>query len=134
MVFGGRVEGGAKPPSRKRRPCFSVPPLISRCSTPSVGCQHDAACICSCCAPCCWQPAPAIGRYLLPARRSAANPLHAAAAVDRWDRQTDRHTDKRSTTGDAYCRANSLPIRRVLFTQIYMNAVCAWVIPFRKDS
>ena len=30
----------------------------------------------------------AIDRYLLPARRSAANLLHAAAAVDRWDRQT----------------------------------------------
>jgi len=26
-----------------------------------------------------------------PAGRSAANPPHAAAAVDRWDRQTDVH-------------------------------------------
>jgi len=26
----------------------------------------------------------AVDRYLLPAARSAANPLHAAAAVDRW--------------------------------------------------
>jgi len=28
-------------------------------------------------------------------RRSATNPQHAAAAVDRWDRQTDRRTDRR---------------------------------------
>jgi len=32
-----------------------------------------------------------IDGYLLPARPTAANPPHAAAAVDRWDRQTDRH-------------------------------------------
>jgi len=39
-------------------------------------------------------PAPAvIDRYLLPAGRSAANQPHAAAAVDRWDRQTDGRTD-----------------------------------------
>jgi len=37
-------------------------------------------------------PALAIDQYLLPAGRSAANPPHAAA-VDRWDRQTDRRTD-----------------------------------------
>ena len=30
----------------------------------------------------------AIDRYLLPAGRSAANPPHAAAAVDQWDGQT----------------------------------------------
>jgi len=37
--------------------------------------------------------APAIDRYLLSEGRSAANPPHAeAAAVDRWDRQTDRRT------------------------------------------
>ena len=34
---------------------------------------------------CCW--APAIDRYLLPTGHSAANPLHAAAAVDRRDGQ-----------------------------------------------
>jgi len=39
---------------------------------------------------CCWAPAPAAAdRYLLPAGRSATNPPHAAAAVDRWDRRTD---------------------------------------------
>jgi len=33
---------------------------------------------------CCWQPAPAVGRYLLSAERSAANPPHAD--LDRRDR------------------------------------------------
>ena len=33
----------------------------------------------------------AIDRYLLPAGRTAANPPHAAAAVDSWDRQRDGH-------------------------------------------
>jgi len=33
-----------------------------------------------------------VDRYLLLARRSAANPPHPAAAVDRWDRQTDGRT------------------------------------------
>ena len=31
-------------------------------------------------------------RYVLPAKHSAANPPHAAAAVERWDRQTDGRT------------------------------------------
>ena len=31
---------------------------------------------------------PATDRYLLPVLRSAANPPHAATAVDRWDRRT----------------------------------------------
>jgi len=31
----------------------------------------------------------AIDRYLSPAEPTAANPPHAAAAVDRWDRRTD---------------------------------------------
>jgi len=35
----------------------------------------------------------AVDQYLLPTGRSAANPLHAAAAVDRCDRQTDKPTD-----------------------------------------
>jgi len=30
--------------------------------------------------------------YAVPAGRSAANQPHAAAAVDRWDRQTDEDT------------------------------------------
>jgi len=33
----------------------------------------------------------AIDRYLLPAGPTAANPPHAASAVDRWHRQTDGH-------------------------------------------
>ena len=41
-----------------------------------------------------------IDRYLLPARRSAANQPHAAAAVDRRDRQTNGRTDWR--TPDRY--------------------------------
>jgi len=35
----------------------------------------------------------AIDRYLLPAGSTAANPPHAAAAVDNWDIQTERRTD-----------------------------------------
>ena len=47
---------------------------------------------------CCWAPAPvADDRHALLARRSAANPPHAAAAVERW---TDRLTDGR--TPDRY--------------------------------
>jgi len=41
---------------------------------------------------CSWYAAPtlaAVDRYLLPAGRSAANPPATAAAVERWDRQTD---------------------------------------------
>ena len=38
----------------------------------------------------------AVDRYVLRAERSAAKPPpHAAAAVERWDRQTDRQTDAR---------------------------------------
>jgi len=45
----------------------------------------------------------AIDRYLLPAGHSAANPPHAAAAaVDRWDRQTDRRTLDRFIESAAY--------------------------------
>ena len=41
-------------------------------------------------------PAPAaVDRHLLPARRSAANPPHAAQAVERWDREADGRTDAR---------------------------------------
>ena len=34
----------------------------------------------------------ALDQYLLPAGPTAANPPHPAAAIDRWDRQTDRQT------------------------------------------
>jgi len=37
-----------------------------------------------------------IDRYLRPARLTAANPPHAAVAVDFWDRQTDGRTDGRT--------------------------------------
>ena len=39
---------------------------------------------------CCWAPG-ADYRYLLPVRRPAANARHAAASIDRRDRQTDGH-------------------------------------------
>jgi len=52
-----------------------------------------------CCAPCCGgavaagrPSSAAVDRSLLPAGRSAANPPHTAAAVDRRDRQTDGRT------------------------------------------
>ena len=63
----------------------------SLCSASSFGCLNDTARIC------CWALSPAIDRYLLSAGRSAANPQHAAAAVDRWNRQTDGQTDGRSS-------------------------------------
>jgi len=45
---------------------------------------------------CCWALAPvAVDRHVLPSGRSAANPPHAATAVERWDRQTDGRTDAR---------------------------------------
>jgi len=43
--------------------------------------------------PACRAAAAAIDRYLL--QTHAANPPTAAAAVDRWDRQTDGRTDTR---------------------------------------
>ena len=42
----------------------------------------------------------AVNRYLLPAGPTAANAPHAAAAVDSWDRQTDRQTDGRTPHRD----------------------------------
>ena len=60
-----------------------------------IGCQHNTARILLLSAVlrrrCCWAPAPAaVDRYLLPAGRSAANPPHVAAAVNRWDRRSNR--------------------------------------------
>jgi len=40
----------------------------------------------------CWW---SLDRYLPPAGPTAANPPHATAAVDRWDRQTGGQTDRR---------------------------------------
>ena len=45
---------------------------------------------------CCSSPAPADNRYLPPSRRSAANRLHAAIAVDRCNSQKDGRTDGRT--------------------------------------
>ena len=57
--------------------------IITRpCTASFLGCQHGTARICW------WAPAPAVGRHLLPAVRSVANPPHVSAAVDRRDRQT----------------------------------------------
>ena len=48
----------------------------------------------------------AVDRYLLPAGRSAANPPHAAAAIDRWDRHTtDGHRTHRPCS--AYCAGSA---------------------------
>ena len=44
----------------------------------------------------------AIDRYLLPAGPKAANPPHAASAVDSWDRRTDGRTLCRYTDPAAY--------------------------------
>ena len=44
----------------------------------------------------------ATDRYLLPAGPTAANPPHAATAVDRWVRQTDRQTPYRYIDPAAY--------------------------------
>jgi len=43
-----------------------------------------------------------IDRYLLPAGPTAANPPHAGAAVDKWDRQTDGRTRYRYIDPAAY--------------------------------
>ena len=66
----------------------------SLCSASSLGCQHDTARICYVLRRrCCQAPVPAaVDRYLLPTRRSAANPPHTVAAVDRQDRRTDGRT------------------------------------------
>jgi len=57
-----------------------------------LGCQCDTArifCWAPCCGRfCCLAPAPAIDRYILPARHLAAS-QPAAHAAERWDRQTD---------------------------------------------
>ena len=53
---------------------------------------------------CCWASAPAIDRYLLPAGCSAANPLHATAALGQLDRQMDRHLTISPTLCHLLCR------------------------------
>ena len=53
--------------------------------------------------------AAAVDRYLLPTGPTAANPPHAAsAAVNRWNRQTDRHRTNASTPPPYYARRLSI--------------------------
>jgi len=53
---------------------------------PAFAAERRATALC-CGAVAAGRPASAaLDRYLLPVRRSAANPPHAAAAVNRWDR------------------------------------------------
>ena len=66
-----------------------------------VSWKRDTARICCCvpcCLPCCTDRSislrtrrAAIDRYRLPAGPTAANPPHAVATADRWDRQMDGH-------------------------------------------
>ena len=48
-------------------------------------------------------------RLPLPAESTAANPPHAAAAIDRWDRRTDGRTDGRQLHRlcSAYCASSA---------------------------
>ena len=71
-----------RPPSYRLRFCW----LTSLCSASSLARRHDTSRIY------CRAMSPAIDQYLLAAGRSAANSHHAAAAVDRCDRRTDRQT------------------------------------------
>ena len=66
----------------------------SLCSASFLGCRHVTARICYVLRRrCCQAPVPAaVDRYLLPTRRSAANPPHTVAAVDRQERRTDGRT------------------------------------------
>jgi len=95
----------------------------------SFGCQHDTVCICRA----------AVDRYLLPARRSAANPPHAAAAVDRRGRPTDGRTDTRplhrpcsayyagSVNIHLYSSSTLLRVQLVVITTNCFYVICAWI-------
>jgi len=63
------------------------------CSVSYVSCKRGTARIC-----CCGACRAAVGQYLPPARLTAANPLHAAAAGE-WD--------SRYRPCSAYCTANA---------------------------
>ena len=73
---------------------FSASPL--RCQLPAFAAERRAA------APLLLNASACALMYqcLLPARRSAANPPHAAAAVDRWDRQTVVASTRVQSWGD----------------------------------
>jgi len=61
---------------------FSLVNSAVNMALPAFAAERRAAALCRC-AVAAWSPAPAaVDRYLLPARRSVANPLHAAAAVE----------------------------------------------------
>jgi len=73
----------------------SIPNWTSPCRASSVGCQRDAT------RSCCWARRPRLAIdicYRHP--QGAGRPPATAAAVDRWDRRTDRQTDGR--THDCY--------------------------------
>ena len=74
-------------------PCYAPSCILTSLRSASyVGWQRGTARICGRC----WPPAAglaAVDRCLLSAGRSAANQPAAAAAVDRWDRQTDERTN-----------------------------------------
>jgi len=73
----------------------------------------------------------AIERYLLPARPTAANSLHAAAAVDSWDRQTDGHP-YRYTDPAAHCKAVSTMLVQADLSHylcLPLFQQCCWCIP-----
>ena len=65
--------------------------LLPLLSSRSLSRGRRASAVC-CCVPC--PAAAAVGRYLLPAGPTAANPLQRHAAAG-WDRQTDSRTDGR---------------------------------------
>jgi len=70
----------------------------------SLDCRHDTARVC-CWAPCRGAGRPAfaaVHRYLLPGRRSAANPPYTAAAVECWNRRTDGQMDPRPLRRSCY--------------------------------
>ena len=70
----------------------------------SLDCRHDTARVC-CWAPCRGAGRPAfaaVHRYLLPGRRSAANPPYTAAAVEWWNRRTDGQMDPRPLRRSCY--------------------------------
>jgi len=72
----------------------SVKISTSLCSASYVSCKRDTVRIC-CGAPCCGAGRAAINQYFLPARPTAANPLHALVG---WGADTPPHTLPHSAT------------------------------------
>jgi len=66
----------------------------------------------------------AINRFFLPARRSAANPPAAVAAVDRWNGQTDgRQTDDACTVLYGVPMTNDKQVSRFVRTVCVASGV-----------